>query len=181
MKRLLHFAFFDTKLGRCAIVWGDRGVRAILLPEADEAATRERLIGRHPEAVESEPTGGIARAIAALVASVDGLPASLDLIILDYAGVPPFHRRVYEAARHLGPGATISYGELAERVGAPGAARAVGQAMARNPFPLVVPCHRVVAAGGKPGGFSAHGGVTTKLWLLRAESEAAGFQLTAKR
>jgi methylated-DNA-[protein]-cysteine S-methyltransferase len=83
--------------------------------------------------------------------------------------VPPFHRRVYEAARRIPPGATLSYGEIAARAGASGAARAVGQALGHNPFPIVVPCHRVVAAGGKIGGFSAHGGVATKLRLLAAE------------
>ena len=84
--------------------------------------------------------------------------------------VPPFHRRVYAAARKIPPAATLTYGELAARIGAPGAARAVGQALGRNPFALIVPCHRVVAAGGKAGGFSASGGVTTKLRLLALEA-----------
>ena len=84
-------------------------------------------------------------------------------------GVPEFHRRVYEAARAIPPGNTLSYGDIAKRVGAPGAARAVGQALGRNPFPIVVPCHRVLAAGGKIGGFSAQGGVATKRRMLAIE------------
>jgi methylated-DNA-[protein]-cysteine S-methyltransferase len=86
--------------------------------------------------------------------------------------VPPFHRRVYDVARTIPPGATLSYGNLAARLGQPGAARAVGQAMRRNPFPLVVPCHRVVASGGRIGGFSANGGIATKLRLLAIEAQA---------
>ena len=85
-------------------------------------------------------------------------------------GVPPFHRRVYEAAREIPPGDTLSYGAIANRIGSPGSARAVGQALGRNPFAIVVPCHRVVAANGKLGGFSANGGVTTKANLLALET-----------
>jgi methylated-DNA-[protein]-cysteine S-methyltransferase len=94
-------------------------------------------------------------------------------VTLEMDGVPPFHRRVYEAAREITPGATVSYGEVAARLGAPGSARAVGQALARNPFAIVVPCHRVLAAGGKVGGFSADGGIATKLRLLSIESRHA--------
>ena len=85
-------------------------------------------------------------------------------------GVAGFHRRVYDAARAIPPGKTLAYGEIAERIGAPGAARAVGQALGRNPFPIVVPCHRVLAAGGKIGGFSAHGGTATKRRMLAIEA-----------
>ena len=95
--------------------------------------------------------------------------------------MPPFHRRVYEVARTIPPGATLSYGEIATRLGAPGSARAVGQALGRNPFAIVVPCHRVLAAGGKLGGFSANGGVTTKLRLLSIEGAQAGRPARALR
>ena len=84
--------------------------------------------------------------------------------------MPPFHRRVYEVTRTIAPGVTRSYGEIAARLGAPRSARAVGQALGRNPFAILVPCHRVLAAGGKPGGFSANGGVATKLRLLAIET-----------
>jgi methylated-DNA-[protein]-cysteine S-methyltransferase len=98
-----------------------------------------------------------------------GEPQRYDDVQVDVSGVPAFHRAVYAAARGLGVGQTCTYGELAARLGVPGAARAVGQALARNPLPLVVPCHRVLAAGGRPGGFSAPGGLATKVRLLGAE------------
>jgi methylated-DNA-[protein]-cysteine S-methyltransferase len=98
-----------------------------------------------------------------------GAPQRYDDVQLELSGVPPFHRAVYVAARGLEVGHTCTYGELAVCLGVPGAARAVGQALARNPFPLVVPCHRVLAAGGRPGGFSAPGGLSTKARLLEAE------------
>jgi methylated-DNA-[protein]-cysteine S-methyltransferase len=96
-------------------------------------------------------------------------PADLSNIQLDMEGVPPFHRRVYEVARAIAPGNTRTYGEIATRLGDPGAARAVGQALGHNPFAPVVPCHRVLAAGGRSGGFSANGGVATKLRMLQIE------------
>jgi len=103
-----------------------------------------------------------------------GEACDLASVVLDMSGVPPFHRRVYEMARTIAPGCTMSYGELASRLGVPGSARAVGQALGRNPFPIVVPCHRVLASSGKPGGFSASGGVGTKLRMLALEGAHAG-------
>jgi methylated-DNA-[protein]-cysteine S-methyltransferase len=102
-----------------------------------------------------------------------GRASSLAGVELDMRSVPPFHQRVYDAARQIPPGQTLSYGELATRLGAPGSARAVGQALGRNPFAIIVPCHRVLAAGGRVGGFSANGGITTKLRLLTCEAPAA--------
>src|SRR5262249_61450420 len=93
---------------------------------------------------------------------------------LDRTGVPAFRRRVYEAARTIPPGQTLSYGEVAACAGSPGAARAVGQALGKNPFAIVVPCHRVLAAGGRVGGFSAQGGIATKLRLLALQSAPDG-------
>ena len=113
------------------------------------------------------------RALDGIVALLRGEASDLSAVALDMERVPPFHRRVYEAARTIPPGATLSYGEIAARLGAPGSARAVGQALGRNPFAIVVPCHRVLAAGGKVGGFSANGGVTTKLRLLSIEGARA--------
>src|SRR5207253_8908837 len=98
-----------------------------------------------------------------------GEPSDLALVALDMEGMPEFDRRVYEVARTVPPGATLSYGEIAARLGERALAREVGQALGRNPFPLIVPCHRVLAAGGKAGGFSANGGVATKLALLTIE------------
>jgi methylated-DNA-[protein]-cysteine S-methyltransferase len=163
------FALFDTAIGRCAIAWSGRGILAVQLPEANERSTRARLTRRLPRLRETPPPSAVKRAIEAIVALLRGEPRDLSAVMLDMDGVPPFHRRVYEIARTIPPGATLSYGQIAARLGAPGSARAVGQALGRNPFAILVPCHRVLAAGGRPGGFSANGGVATKLRLLAIE------------
>src|SRR6516225_7117953 len=150
------FALFDTDIGPCGIAWGARGITGVQLPEASEAKTRARLLRRYPHAREAPPPADVRRVI-------DGIAA------LDMDGVAEFDRRVYAVARGIAPGATLSYGEIAARLGERGLARDVGQALGRNPFPIIVPCHRVLAAGGKAGGFSANGGVTTKLRLLTIE------------
>jgi methylated-DNA-[protein]-cysteine S-methyltransferase len=167
------FALFDAPIGRCAIVWSARGVAGLLLPEAREAELRGRLARRFPTASEAAPPPKIQAAIAAIAALLAAKPNDLSAIALDMAGVPPFHRRVYEALRAIPPGETLSYGVLASRAGAPGAARAVGQALKRNPFAMIVPCHRVLASGGKLGGFTANGGIATKLKLLSLEGTPA--------
>jgi methylated-DNA-[protein]-cysteine S-methyltransferase len=162
------FALFDTAIGRCAIVWGERGVIGVELPAASEAATRARLLRRHPQAREAAPPPEIARAIAAIVALTGGERRDLTDIVLDLEAVPEFNRRVYAIARTIAPGSTLTYGAIATRLGEADA-RAVGEAMGRNPVPIVVPCHRVVAANRKTGGFSAPGGVATKMRLLAIE------------
>src|SRR5262245_21425375 len=163
------FALFDTDIGPCGIAWGARGVTGVQLPEASEARTRARLVRRYPQAHEAPPPADVRRVIDGLVALLRGEASDLSAAALDMDGVPEFDRRVYEVARDIAPGATLSYGEIAARLGERGLARDVGQALGRNPFPLIVPCHRVLAAGGKAGGFSANGGVTTKLRLLTIE------------
>jgi methylated-DNA-[protein]-cysteine S-methyltransferase len=167
------FTLFDTAIGRCGIAWGGRGVVGVQLPEAREAETRARLLRRFPDAREAPPPVDVRRALDGIVALLRGEVSDLSTVALDMERLPAFHRRVYEIARTIPPGETLSYGELAARLGAPGAARAVGQALGRNPFAIVVPCHRVLAAGGKVGGFSANGGITTKLRLLSIEAAAA--------
>ena len=164
------FALFDTAIGRCGIAWGERGVAGTQLPEAGEEETRVRMLHRFPAAGEATPPPEVQDAIEDIVALLRGEASDLSTVALDMDGVPEFHRRVYDAARTIPPGGTLSYGDIARRVGAPGAARAVGQALGRNPFPIVVPCHRVLAAGGKIGGFSAQGGVATKRRMLAIES-----------
>jgi O-6-methylguanine DNA methyltransferase len=168
------FTLFDTAIGRCSIAWGKGGICGVHLPEATPSATRRRMSLRHPEASESAPPAMVARAIDRIVTLLRGEGTDLAQIPLDMALVPPFHRRVYELARTIPAGKTLSYGEVAARIGSPGAARAVGQALGKNPFAIVVPCHRVLAAGGKPGGFSANGGVDTKLKMLRIEQAQRG-------
>ncbi len=164
------FTLFDTAIGRCSIAWGKRGVASVQLPEAHDSETRARMLQRFPNARGSPAPPDVQRAIDSIVALLHGATSDLSAIALDMDGVPPFHRRVYEVARTIPPGATLSYGNIAARLGARGAARAVGQALGRNPFAIVVPCHRVLGASGKVGGFSANGGIITKLRLLAIEN-----------
>jgi methylated-DNA-[protein]-cysteine S-methyltransferase len=166
------FALFDTAIGRCAIVWSGRGVVGVQLPERDAAATRARLIRRYPGARETTPPDAAAQAIGGIVALIAGERRDLTDIVLDLDGVPEFNRRVYAVARTIKPGTTLTYGAIAARLSAADA-RGVGEAMGQNPCPIIVPCHRVVAAGGKTGGFSAPGGAATKLRLLAIEGAAS--------
>ena len=163
------FTLFDTDIGPCGIAWGARGIIGVQLPEASEARTRARLVRRYPLAREALPPAQVRRVIDGIVSLLGGQASDLSGAALDMDGLPEFDRSVYEVARGIAPGATLSYGEIAARLGERGLARDVGQALGRNPFPLIVPCHRVLAAGGKAGGFSANGGVTTKLRLLTIE------------
>jgi methylated-DNA-[protein]-cysteine S-methyltransferase len=167
------FALFETAIGRCAIAWGARGIVGVNLPDGREAATRARMQQRFPTANETSPPVTVKAAIERIAALLRGEQSDLSAIALDMDAVPPFHRRVYQAARAVPPGTTVSYGEIAAQAGSPGGSRAVGQALGRNPFAIVVPCHRVLAAGGKVGGFSATGGITTKLRMLAIESARA--------
>jgi methylated-DNA-[protein]-cysteine S-methyltransferase len=169
-----HFALFETAIGTCGIVWTARGICGVQLPEKDAAATRARLCRRHPAAIESAPTAEPRRAIDGIVALVAGEKRDLSDIAIDDDGQTEFNRRVYAIARRIRPGETITYGEIAERLGDKTLARDVGQAMGENPTPVIMPCHRVLAADGKPGGFSAPGGVVTKLRLLSIEGAAPG-------
>lgn len=170
----VFFTLFDTAIGGCAIAWSAPGIGCVQLPEATGQKTRARVLQRFPRASEAAPPSEVVRAQDAIVAYLRGEPAGLSFVLLDMDPVPPFHRRVYEAARRIPRGATTTYGALAAMAGAAGAARAVGQALARNPFAIVVPCHRVVAAGGGLGGFSANGGVMTKSLLLAIEGHEQG-------
>ncbi len=168
----LGFALFDTSIGHCAIAWGERGLKGAQLPEASEVQTRARMQRRFPDCLETVPPPPVQDAIRDLVALLRGepnQPADLSNIVLDMQGVPPFHQRVYALARGIPPGETLTYGEIARRLGDPALARAVGQALGHNPFAPVVPCHRVLAAGGRSGGFSANGGIATKLRMLQIE------------
>ena len=164
------YTLFDTALGPCGIAWGERGIVCVQLPEASESGTRARLRRRLPDVLEAAPPPEVRRAQDAIVALLRGEPRDLSGVALDMSGVPRFDRRVYEVARTIPAGATLSYGEIAARLGEPGSARGVGRALARNPFALVVPCHRVLAAGGGIGGFSATGGIATKARLLAIEA-----------
>lgn len=174
------FALFETAIGHCGIAWGERGVIGVQLPEANQAQTRQRLRRRFPQAVEAPPINDIRAAIDDITALLRGEKVDLSGIRLDMQRVPAFHQQVYAVARRIAPGSTLTYGEIATQVGDPGAARAVGQALGRNPLAIVVPCHRVLAAGGKLGGFSANGGTETKRRMLSIEGAALGVEPAAE-
>ena len=166
------YALFETAIGHCGIAWGECGLTGVQLPGRDEAATRARMGRRFPRSREAVAPPPVQQAMAAIVALLRGVPTEpvdLSNLVLDMDGVPAFHQRVYEVARRIAPGQTTTYGEIARQLGDPGAARAVGQALGSNPFAPVVPCHRVLAAAGRAGGFSATGGLATKLRLLLIE------------
>ncbi len=169
-----QFALFDTAVGSCGIAWSAAGIVGVQLPERHEAATRDRLQRRYPDARETPPPPRIQEVIDTIVGLLDGEKCDLSDVTLDMEHVSQFQQTVYAVARSIPPGATMSYGEIATRLGDRNAAREVGEAMGQNPFPLIVPCHRVLAAGGKVGGFSAAGGVTTKLRLLDIEGAQVG-------
>jgi methylated-DNA-[protein]-cysteine S-methyltransferase len=167
--RTSSYTLFPTALGDCGVVWGDAGIRGVILPEPDRERTLARLLRRSPSAIEDSPPAEVQAAIEGMTALLTGDAVDLTGVRLDTEGQDEFHRRAAEVARTIPPGQTMTYGEIARRLGEPHAAQAVGQAMGRNPFPIIVPCHRVVAAGGRTGGFSAPGGARTKLKMLEIE------------
>jgi methylated-DNA-[protein]-cysteine S-methyltransferase len=172
--RTPNFALFDTAIGWCGVAWSERGIVGVQLPEGGEQATRSRLRRRFPDAGEAVPPAHVQHVISQIVALLDGERPDLRQAVLDPAAVPDFNRRVYDVARSIPAGSTWTYGEVAERLGDRSLARDVAQALGQNPFPIIVPCHRVMAAGGKTGGFSAPGGVRTKLRLLSIERAQSG-------
>lgn len=164
-----HFTVVDTAIGHCGIAWGAHGIVAVQLPGDDAGRTRARLLRRCSDVTEAAPPAGIQQVIDAIVTLLGGTHVDLSAAPLDMARVDEFGARVYAIARQIPPGQTLTYGEIATRLGDRLLAQDVGQALGRNPFPIIVPCHRVLAAGGKAGGFSAPGGVNTKLRLLAIE------------
>lgn len=166
---------FDTAIGRIGLAWTDAGaLKAVQLPEPDDAGTLQRMRRRCGDAPETEPPPPVHAVIERLRRHFAGEHDALLDVAIDYEGVPDFQRRVYEAARALAPGTVTTYGEMARGLGEPGASRAVGQALGHNPFAPVVPCHRILAAGGGSGGFSAEGGTRTKLKMLEIERARLG-------
>lgn len=164
------FAVFETAIGFCAIAWSARGVVRFLLPEESAAATEERIRALCPDAQPAAPRAWVAELVARVKRHLGGASEDFADVPLDTADVSPFHAAVYEALRKVPSGATTTYGALGRRIGgSTGAARAVGTAMKKNPYALLVPCHRVVGSDGKLHGFSAHGGLVTKAKLLAIE------------
>ena len=169
------FTLFDTPVGACALLWAEQGLTGVLLPEGTDAATRRRDVARGGGAsVEAVPPPALQHVIGRIGGLLEGGRDDLADIVLDLREIPPFPRRVYEVTRTIVPGSTRTYGEVALLLGEPQAARAVGQALGANRFPIIVPCHRVLAAGAKAGGFSAPGGTRTKLRLLEIERAPLG-------
>jgi methylated-DNA-[protein]-cysteine S-methyltransferase len=158
---------FPTALGTCGITWSDSGITGVLLPGA-------RGLTRRTTATAPEVPDAVSETVAAIVALLDGKHTDLRSVVLDETGIDPFRRSVYAAAREIPPGATASYGEIARAIGKADAPRAVGHALGENPYPIVVPCHRVLSATGTLHGFSAPGGIATKRRMLEIE-RAPGF------
>lgn len=164
-----QFCLFETAIGSCALVWDGEYIVGSQLPERDEETARRRLAKRFPEAVEAPAAAFVEAAQADIVALLNGEPRDLSHLPIALDLTSAFNRKVYDVALSIPPGETLTYGEVAARIGEPGAARAVGVALGQNPFAPIVPCHRILAAGGKTGGFSADGGVETKLRMLTIE------------
>lgn len=165
-----------TAIGSCAVAWRGAVIVGVALPEADEAATVRHLRRTVPDAVEAPPPPEVRAVLDRVVALLAGEPVDLADVAVEVHHESDFSRRVHEVVRAIPPGQTLTYGQVAERVGEPGGAQAVGRAMGANPVPIIVPCHRVVGAGNRPVGFSAPGGVATKQRILRIEGAAAGGQ-----
>jgi methylated-DNA-[protein]-cysteine S-methyltransferase len=172
------YTIFDTMIGRCGIAWGESGVIGVQLPEAREIETRRRLFRLYPEARELRPPLNIEIAIEGIVALLRGEAADLSEVMLDMTGIPAFNARVYAFTRTIPRGETRSYGEVASSLRASGAVHSVTQAIARNPFMIVVPCHRVLEAGGYADRISPNGGTISKRRLLSIEGANMTFSKT---
>ena len=167
------YTIFDSAIGRCGIAWGDSGIVGVQLPEAREIETRRRMLRQFPDAREQQPLRDIETAINGIKAQLRGQPADFSDVALDVRHVAPFNRRVYEFARAIPRGESRTFAEVAARLGASGASHAVGQAIGRNPFTIIVPCHRVLAAAGEADAYCANGGAVTKRRLLSLEGALA--------
>ena len=169
MTSALRYCVFDTPIGTCAIAWTDAGICGASLPERTSQQTRACILRRHANAIESAPPASIADAIADIGRLLAGESRDLSHVVLDESGLPDLNRRVYAITRAIPPGSTRTYGEIANELGDPMLAQQVGQALGHNPIPIITPCHRVLAANGKMGGFSAPGGTDTKRRMLLIE------------
>ncbi|MGI9616421.1 MAG: methylated-DNA--[protein]-cysteine S-methyltransferase [Acidimicrobiales bacterium] len=184
-------ALFDTAIGRCGIAWRDDSVVGVQIPESSDEETLRRLrakradaSGGPDDATTGSPPPAIVSAIEGMRALLDGEQIDLNFVDVDFGQAPSFEAEVWEATRAIQPGASLTYGEIAMRIGRPGGAQAVGKALGANPCPIVVPCHRVIGADGQLVGFSANGGTETKRRMLLIERcpavppnlfDAAGF------
>lgn len=176
MSVMTHFTVFETAAGWAGLAWRERGLVGVHLPESNPEITRRGLRRRFPAAAEAPPVPDFAPVIEGICALLRGEKADFSAASLDMTDTPAFNAKVYEIARTIPVGETLTYGEIAIRLGEKRLARDVGAALGQNPWPIVVPCHRVTAAGGRLGGFSARGGARTKLKLLTIEGAPAAAQ-----
>src|ERR1700731_4924065 len=168
------YTIFDTGIGRCGIAWGDFGIVGVQLPEAREIETRGRMLRQYPNARELRPPLNVGIAIEGIVTLLRGQPSDLSDVTLDMSGIHAFNARVYTFTRTIPRGETRTYGEVAASLKASGAVHSVAQAISRNPFMIIVPCHRVLEAGGYADKISPHGGTISKRRLLTIEGTGAG-------
>lgn len=171
-----HYAVFETAIGWAGVAWGDNGLIGAYLPENDPAVVRTSFARKFPGATEATPPPSIASVVERIVALMRGDKVDMSDAPLDWTRVPEFNAKVYEITRRIPPGETLTYGQIAVQLGDRLLAQQVGGALGRNPWPIVVPCHRVTAANGKLGGFTARGGAQTKLKLLAIEGASAAAQ-----
>jgi methylated-DNA-[protein]-cysteine S-methyltransferase len=173
-----HYCIFETAIGWAGLAWAEQGIIGAHLPERDPAIVRRSFVRRIPDVAEAVTELGpeLDSVIEGIRALMRGEKADLSAAQLDLSRVPEFNAKVYEIARRIPAGETLTYGEIATKLGDRLLARDVGAALGKNPWPIIVPCHRVTAAGGKLGGFSARGGAMTKLKLLEIEGARAAGQ-----
>jgi len=170
----LGYCFFPTPIGVCGIAWSRPGIIGLALPETEPGAMRSHFVHRYPDCSEQQAPQNVVEVISAVVDHLEHGTGDLARFPIDLEGVSGFEHRVYLETRAIPTGATRTYGDIARAVGTPDGSQAVGRALAANPIALLVPCHRVVAAGGKIGGFSAGGGAATKRRILRIEGSELG-------
>jgi methylated-DNA-[protein]-cysteine S-methyltransferase len=172
------YTIFDTAIGRCGIAWGEAGILGVQLPQAREIETRKRLFNLYPDARETRPVPNVQAAIEGMTALLRGEASDLLDVTLDMTGIHVFSQRVYEVTRRIPRGQTLTYDEVAARMGTPSAVRPVAQAIGRNPFVVIVPCHRVLERGGYADAISPHGGLISKRRLLSIEGCASSSSKT---
>lgn len=173
---MTNHAVFETAIGWAGLAWSEQGLVGAHLPEPDPATVRASFLRRFPMTAETAPPATIGKVVESVRGLMRGEKADLLHAPLDLARVPDFNARVYEITRRISPGQTRAYGQIAVELGDKLLSQQVGAALGKNPWPIVVPCHRVTAANGKLGGFSARGGAQTKLQLLAIEGAAAAAQ-----
>lgn len=168
----LSYCVFDTAIGSVGLGWTDRGIARVLLPQRDRQAMERKVAALN--GTIATPPQWVALVVDKLKSYAAGKPVPLDDVPVDLDGVDDFRLAIYDAARRLDFGVTTTYGALAASAGYAGLARETGAALGQNPVPIIIPCHRILAAGNKIGGFSAPGGSATKERLLTMEGVCVG-------